>query len=109
MVHSDEFERKIRTAIGAATKQKRKALGLTQEALSLKSGLHRAYIGDIERGARNPTLVNMVKIANGLSITLGELCGSMEVICKKVSSGPGTRSPKSPSSTQKSITLKNRS
>ena len=51
----------------------RLARGLSQEQLAFKAGIHRTYLGGIERGERNPTLKNIVSIAQALDITLSEL------------------------------------
>jgi len=51
----------------------RKGRGLSQEQLSFKSNLHRNYICDVERGARNISLKAMEKLAIGLNISLKEL------------------------------------
>ncbi|WP_323139988.1 helix-turn-helix domain-containing protein [Massilia phyllosphaerae] len=46
----------------------RHAQNFSQLKLSLDSGLARSYIGDIERGVRNPTLVNIFRIADTLKV-----------------------------------------
>jgi transcriptional regulator with XRE-family HTH domain len=58
---------------GEAVRQARNAAGLTQEDLADRAGLDRSYVGGIERGERNPTLLVIAKIAAGLGISLGEL------------------------------------
>ena len=51
----------------------RTARGQSQEALALICGLDRTYIGGIERGERNVSLVNIEKIAAGLGLPVREL------------------------------------
>jgi len=58
---------------GDAVRRARAAAGLTQEELAERAGLDRSYIGGVERGDRNPTLIVIEKIAEGLGIDLAEL------------------------------------
>ena len=54
---------------GERVRDLRKTQRLSQEELALSSGLDRTYIGGIERGERNISLINIVKIAKALKIT----------------------------------------
>jgi transcriptional regulator with XRE-family HTH domain len=54
----------------------RQAAGLTQEALADVAGLHWTYVGQIERGERNLTYKNVLKLARGLGIDPTELMPS---------------------------------
>ena len=58
---------------GSHLKELRFAKGMTQEDLAEQSGLSRQYIGDVERGTRNISLVNLEKIATVFKITLYKL------------------------------------
>ena len=51
--------------------------GLSQEQLADKAGLHRTYIGMIERAEKNITLLNMEKLSIALSSTISELLKSI--------------------------------
>jgi DNA-binding XRE family transcriptional regulator len=63
----------IKSRFGLAVKQRRYELGISQEVLAEQAGLHRTYIGDIERGARNVSLENIEKIAKALQISISDL------------------------------------
>jgi transcriptional regulator with XRE-family HTH domain len=58
---------------GERVRAKRVALGLSQEALATKAGMHRTYIGMIERAEKNVTLVNIDKLAKALEVTIAQL------------------------------------
>lgn len=63
----------IQVKFGQKVKEIRKGRGLSQEELASKSGLHRTYISDIERGDRNVSIRNVEKIAKALKVKLSEL------------------------------------
>jgi len=63
----------IQIAFGKAVRHFREHIGISQEELALRCGLHRTYVSDIERGKRNIGLLNIYSIAKGLSISLEEL------------------------------------
>ena len=57
----------------------RKEQGYSQEAFAEVVGVHRTYIGGIERGERNPTLITMIRILEALDVSFEALlCGVLE-------------------------------
>jgi len=63
----------IEKQFGERVRALRLAIGLSQEELAFKSGMHRTYLGGIERGERNPSLKNIAAIAKALGVTLPQL------------------------------------
>ena len=63
----------INTQLGMRIRYLRKRKGLSQEDLALESGINKNYLSDLERGARNPTIVVIEKIASALEIDLATL------------------------------------
>jgi len=59
--------------LGSAIKAKRENLGLSQEQLAERCGFDRTYISMLERGKRNPSLLNLVKLAKGLQVPVSKL------------------------------------
>lgn len=57
-----------RTTFGKRVAVLRKARGWSQEQLSLESGLARSYLGGVERGQRNISLVNIYRLAESLAL-----------------------------------------
>lgn len=58
---------------GQRVREERLKAGLSQEQLAADAGLHRTYIGMIERAEKNLTLVNIDKIAKALGLTIKDL------------------------------------
>jgi transcriptional regulator with XRE-family HTH domain len=67
-----------RIAFGKAVRSLRQRRGISQERLAELAGIHRTYIGDVERGTRNLALVNMTRIAEALGLRLSDLIREME-------------------------------
>ena len=65
-------------AFGQAVRLRREARGLSQEALAERAGLHRTYIGGIERGERNPTLKSICTVAEALEVGASALLSDAE-------------------------------
>ena len=59
--------------LGIAIRNVRLGSGLSQESLAVDAGLDRSYMGGIERGEHNLTIMNIVKVANALGIKPSEL------------------------------------
>ena len=59
--------------LGQAIRQKRRELAISQDDFAEYCGLHRTYIGSVERGERNVSLANIVAIANALGVSGAEL------------------------------------
>ncbi|QIE30072.1 helix-turn-helix transcriptional regulator [Caballeronia sp. SBC2] len=60
-------------ALGRAIRQKRRDLGISQEALAHHAGIDRSHMGKIERGERNVSVLNVLKIADSLDCKASDL------------------------------------
>lgn len=63
-------------ALGTAVRDARKVQGLSQEALADAAGIDRSHMGRIERGERNLTLLNLIRISGALECTPSGLLAS---------------------------------
>ena len=66
-------ERRYLEAVGYRVRERRAALGLTQAAVGARSGLHRTFVGSVERGERNVSLLNLRALARALRTTPADL------------------------------------
>jgi len=60
-------------AFGARVREERERLGISQEELADRAGLHRTYIGGVERGERNLGLRNVIRVARALGVSPADL------------------------------------
>ena len=68
-----EDEKRLLLSLGNRIKQFRQVANLSQEQLAFECGLDRTYIGSVERGKRNISLINLTKIAKSLKNQPSEL------------------------------------
>ncbi len=59
--------------LGHVIRDRRKALGVSQDELAGRTKLHRNYIGGIERAERNITILSLIRVAEGLDTTSSQL------------------------------------
>lgn len=64
---------RVLVGLGAAIRQLRTEQRISQEELSLRTGVHRNFIGGIERAERNPSVVTIVRLASALDVPTWEL------------------------------------
>src|SRR5262249_13750685 len=62
-----------RKAFGKRVRELRRAAGLSQEQLAARADLHWTYVGGIERGERNPALINITRLARALGVPTRDL------------------------------------
>ena len=70
----------IRARLSLNMRRLRQSKGWSQEEFANKAGLHRTYVSDLERGARNPTVTVVDKLAVALDVKVGALLDSQEAI-----------------------------
>jgi len=68
----------ILRAMGEELRHRRLSKRLSQETLAEKAGLHRNFIGLLERGERNPTLITLCDLAGALRTTVSDIMAATE-------------------------------
>lgn len=71
--HDESMSKELHLTIAKNILRKRKEKGFSQEELADLCGLHRTYIGAIERGERNLTVNTLAKVANALGFSAADL------------------------------------
>lgn len=66
-------------ALGAAIRAARVERGISQEELAHKAGTDRSYLSSIERGAQNPGIVSILRMAHAMDMTATELFAEAEL------------------------------
>ncbi|MEN5051349.1 helix-turn-helix transcriptional regulator [Brevundimonas naejangsanensis] len=62
-----------RSVVGSNVRERRNQLGMTQNQLAASAGLGRTYLGGIEKGQRNPSLLVLARLAEVLGVDLPDL------------------------------------
>lgn len=77
----------LKLLVGNAIREQRSALGISQEELASRAGLHRTYVSEVERGERNPSITSIEKLAQALEVSFtslfertGQPSGSRETV-----------------------------
>jgi transcriptional regulator with XRE-family HTH domain len=63
----------VQELLGRRIRSRRELLGVSQEEMAARCGLHRTYYGSVERGERNVALQNILRISDALGIDPAEL------------------------------------
>jgi transcriptional regulator with XRE-family HTH domain len=66
-------ETELLSELGDVVRKRRLALDLSQEELASRAGVHRTYLSDIERGARNITITVLARLADALEVKVSRL------------------------------------
>ena len=72
-------EKGLKLRFGLAIRKRRQELNISQEELAERAALHRTYVGDIERGKRNVSLLNIAKLAKSLNLSIADLFATHDI------------------------------
>jgi transcriptional regulator with XRE-family HTH domain len=82
--------------IGENIKSVRRRVGMTQEELSFRAGLHRTEVSQLEQGLRMPRADTVIKVAGGLNVEIGELFANVAWRPAEYASGGFKVRPRAP-------------
>jgi transcriptional regulator with XRE-family HTH domain len=86
----------LQKALGQRVRQLRLRKGYSQEAFADHCGVHRTFMGTIERGETNLSLQNLARIATGFGITLSKLFSGIERQTVRLPGGEDAAKPRRP-------------
>ena len=86
----------ILTALGQRIRELRRKQGYSQEAFADLCGVHRTFMGTIERGESNLSFTNLHKVSKALGITLSQMLSGLEKRAEALSVGPTPRGGRPP-------------
>lgn len=92
MLKKDSFS----VEFGRRLRQLREQSGISQEELSFRSGLHRTYIGGVERAEKNPTIQNVARLAKGLGVVPSALVSAIDTVPASKNEEAESTPPKKP-------------
>ena len=75
---STTFDASTAMAFGLAIRERRTALGIAQEELALLAGIDRSFVGKVERGENQPSLVLILRLAKALGCSGADLLAGLE-------------------------------
>ena len=75
-------------ALGRAIRERRLEVGISQEGLADRAGLHRTYVGGIERGERNVSFANLLKLTQALGVRPSALLARSERLLPPIGGAP---------------------
>lgn len=87
-IDSSVRKKRVETVIAALSqvmKEIRKDRGLSQRELARRTGMHRTYLRDLERGIRNPSLSIVYLLATALEVRISDLMARAELYAERIS------------------------
>jgi transcriptional regulator with XRE-family HTH domain len=88
MYVSESYSNLLLRALGQRIRELRTEQGYSQEGFADKCGVHRTFMGTVERGESNLSFQNILKVATALGVTLASLFMDIEIKAKVLAAKP---------------------
>jgi transcriptional regulator with XRE-family HTH domain len=92
----DDTHQGLLRALGRRVRELRQAQGFSQEAFADKCGVHRTFMGTVERGESNLSFQNIARVAETLDVSLSTLFADLESAAKELGASPAGTVKKAP-------------